>query len=242
MEKTPIDAFFLPAQEFLVLAALSGMDELESIFRIRQESLTEQEVYYALHHLAAKGMIDENRELLEPFREIFGRIFSAARVWVLYQRDSFMAPVVCYPGNKVVMTQPSETDRNALRIRILALPAFVEETLDGGLFPQEQLDSLETAFPESALIGRLSRSSAFTGEALPEPVWDEALLSVLEEYDLRQKKVTCRVCRIEYHGADWILDLQEDRTEVFRFDRCKTEEFLRVRFGDSGRRPEEGRS
>ena len=132
MEKTANNAFYLPAGDYVVLAALWGLDELQSLFRIRQEPLSEQEVYYALHHLVQRNIINENRELCGPYKEVFERIFSADRIWMLYRRNPDGGPVCCYPGDRVVITEASGTDRNALRIRMTSPAAYVDELLDIG--------------------------------------------------------------------------------------------------------------
>lgn len=226
MEKTANNAFYLPAGDYVVLAALWGLDELQSLFRIRQEPLSEQEVYYALHHLVQRNIINENRELCDPYKEVFERIFSADRVWMLYRRDPDGGPVCCYPGDRVVITEASGTDRNALRIRMASPAAYVDELLDIGQFPAEVLDEVETPFPESALIGRLARSRAFTEEKILEPEWDEAVQSVMEEYDLRSKRVARRLIWIEYMAGDWILEISEEGTEVSSFDKEKVRRIL----------------
>lgn len=226
MEKTANNAFYLPAGDYVVLAALWGLDELQSLFRIRQEPLSEQEVYYALHHLVQRNIINENRELCDPYKEVFERIFSADRIWMLYRRNPDGGPVCCYPGDRVVITEASGTDRNALRIRMTSPAAYVDELLDIGQFPAGALDEVETPFPESALIGRLARSRAFTEEKILEPEWDEAVQSVMEEYDLRSKRVARRLIWFEYMAGDWVLEISEEGTEVSSFDKEKVRRIL----------------
>ncbi len=234
MEKTAINAFYLPGEDYRVLAALWGLDELQSLFRVRQEPLPEQEVYYALHRLMQRGMVDENRKLCEPYKEVFDRIFAAKRVWLLYRKGPAEGSVCCYPGEKTVMTEVSPTDRNAIRIRMASVDACLGLLTEEGQFPSGSLSEVETAFPESALIGRLARSPVFTGKDALLPEWEEELRSVMEEYDLRSKSVKRRIFWFEYKAGDWILDLKEEGAEVFSFDREKIRPLLAAGAGSAG--------
>ena len=76
------------------------------------------------------------------------------------------------------------------------------------------------------MIGRLARSRAFTEEKILEPEWDEAVQSVMEEYDLRSKRVARRLIWFEYMAGDWVLEISEEGTEVSSFDKEKVRRLL----------------
>ena len=140
MEKTAINAFYLPGEDYRVLAALWGLDELQSLFRVRQEPLPEQEVYYALHRLMQRGMVDENRKLCEPYKEVFDRIFAADRI----TDRSFGTTFRMLASEEPVISQEWMTSHRAIWFR--SRNAFFSPTVPGGASPKTAAATFQNRF------------------------------------------------------------------------------------------------
>lgn len=133
-------SYVFSCQEFLVLAALTGMKRVRLLAEEQIEEPDQKMVNLVLFQLYQKKLLTWKREetyAIQPeIRLVFGKMKAAEKEIHIYTRES--RPLLCFWGEDVVVAETSDHDRAAMKVHALSKQAFWEELQERRITPAQE--------------------------------------------------------------------------------------------------------
>ena len=211
---------YLTAEQYVVLAANAGMEDMLGTFRHAVSFQENQDVLYVIQQMHRCGILDENNQVTSPCRQVMQRLSAADRVICLY-RDAASGPeLTAYLGPEgIVESEVSENDENAARFILYEESGFVEILLEKGGFPEKGESPRPDPFPEDYL----DQMDDFIAKgSFPTSL---KLGSRIELYDLKTHVLKNRLAWVKKGVQDYLLSAKEGSYRAAVFSR---EELVRL--------------
>lgn len=150
MKQGSDNKYILTQQEFLVLAALAGLDKIRGVFFDNErKNLSEEDIYYALFELTQRGALDDRWVMREPYKRMFSVVRNASMQIIAYKFEEFgKDTILAYLSHDgCVLNRISRSDEGAV--------CLYEESHDSCLVELSE----EKFLPKSGYANHLSDAS-----------------------------------------------------------------------------------
>ncbi len=214
------ESVYLTDKEWIVLAACSGLTNIEGFFRRPvSRQLSDQDIYYICHDLLKRRILEAGKGPVGIYGEIMKTIGEAGEMFLISARE-LSAPVCCYPGNAVVRSQISPLETNSLRIGLLSREDFVKEFENGSFIPDVELSALEPDLKAAGRIRELLCDPSFRGTKLLEmEQLPENITMMMQRIRRSDGNVFCRVFLLEDGGRDYAAVDRDGSFGIFPYEK-----------------------
>ena len=137
-------SYYMTEEEFYLLLAGKGIERwygLTSDARGAQaRQMDQREIYRALTSLYQKELVSwkEDKVHLEPFaEEMMGILLHSSCCMRYANPDSGEQMIYYFYGNRAIMLEVSQTQRNTFRVSVCLQADVLERMLDDEIFPEE---------------------------------------------------------------------------------------------------------
>lgn len=137
--------FIFSVQEFMVLCAWTGIEQLHILQGSQQEKMEIGELNLVLFQLYQKEILywnNDTYELKQEVAQLFRDIGSAGAELQIYTRTNG-SPLLCFSGTHMIVMELSENDTDAVKVHRLQEYKFFAELRNKGMLPLRDSQELE---------------------------------------------------------------------------------------------------
>ncbi len=240
MSELVYKSYLFSTKEFMILCALTGIEEIDMFGESTRCEMDEEEVNQNVFQLYQKGILycgEEDFWKVKPeIRSLFRDMRDAEKEMQIFSRKRG-GPLLCFGEEPLIIVEVSQNDRDAVKMHRQTSDSFFMELCDRGILPERDSLEMEEAAEdeESGAWGQLLESLSDlirNGQPVYEKL--EKILREREELLLsavvgsRKLKSDWRAISVVDLGiADWLVYAGNDsvRTDYYTMDRLRA--FLR---------------
>lgn len=228
------------SEEFMILCALTGIEEINMFGESGRREMDEEEADRNVFQLYQKGILyygEEGSWKVKPeIRSLFRDMRDAEKEMQIFSRKRG-GSLLCFGEEHLIIVEVSQNDRDAVRMHRQTAESFFMELCDKGMLPERDSLEMEEAAEdeESGAWGQLLASlSDLIRNGRPAYDKLEKILQEREELLLsvvvsnRKLKSDWKAISVVDLGiSDWIVYAGNDsvRTDYYTMDRLRA--FLR---------------
>lgn len=239
----------LRTEEILILAAISGLKDYVGLCHKNLKRLTQEEIYYSLYTLNKNGWISwsslpsnnvpnqkpltEWKIIDDDIREIFQGILECNNILFIYQIHNAGPRFCCYVGEKVLLSEVSAADENAVKFCMYSKTDFFHELINEEIFPKQEFP-LENKDVKEPYFDENIRKELNLSEEAEYYLNKDGFQTIIDTYDSFAVKKYQRIYLYQKGLKDYlVLQRQGVREKVYLYRKDMAEKILFREYKDN---------